>query len=119
MRASIYARKSNEQDVEDDQKSVTRQILGARGFITSKGWTLDEGNVYTDDAVSGALFETRPEFQRMLRDAQAGHIDTIVFYDLDRFGRHGHRTMVALNMLADVGVEVWDFSTGTRVDLDT
>ena len=120
MIAAIYARKSNEQnDVTTEQKSVTRQVDGARAFISSKGWTLDERHIYCDDGVSGALFANRAEFQRMMVDAEAGAFEAIVFYDLDRFGRHAHQTMVALNHLADLGVTVWDFSTGVRVDLDS
>jgi site-specific DNA recombinase len=120
MIAAIYARKSNDQnDVSDGQKSVTRQIDGARAFISAKGWTLAERHVYSDDGVSGALFANRAEFQRMMVDAEAGAFEAIVFYDLDRFGRHAHQTMVALNHLADLGVTVWDFSTGVRVDLDS
>jgi site-specific DNA recombinase len=120
MIAAIYARKSNEEgDVARDQKSVERQIEGARAFIALKGWTLHEEHVYEDDAVSGALFATRRHFQRMMSDAEAGAFDLIVFYDLDRFGRHGHNTMVALNHLADLGIAVWDFSTGTCLDLDS
>src|SRR5438445_1038840 len=109
MIAAIYARKSTAQDdVADDAKSVTRQIGGARAFITTKGWTLKEHHIYTDDGVSGALFANRAEFQRMMRDAAAGAFEAVVFYDLDRFGRHAHQTMVALNALADLGVGVWD-----------
>lgn len=120
LRAAIYARKSTEQNgVADEARSVTRQVEGARAFIERQGWTLDERHVYADDGVSGALFINRPEFQRMMRDAGAGAFQAVVFYDLDRFGRHAHNTMVALNELVDLGVEAWDFSTGVRVDLDT
>ncbi len=120
MIAAIYARKSTEQHgMADDQKSITRQIDGARRFIAEKGWTLDEGHIYCDDGVSGALFANRAEFQRMLKDAKADAFNAVVFFDLDRFGRHAHHTMVALNALADLGVDVWDFSTGVRVNLDT
>ena len=87
MTAAIYARKSTSQaDVAAEAKSVTRQVDGARAFITAKGWTLDEHHVYTDDGVSGALFANRAEFQRMMRDAAAGAFEAVVFYDLDRFG---------------------------------
>jgi len=47
----------------------------------------------------------------MMRDAEAGAFEAVVFYDLDRFGRHAHHGMVALNELADLGVTVWDYST--------
>jgi DNA invertase Pin-like site-specific DNA recombinase len=57
MIAAIYARKSpNPNDVAEKHKSVTRQIEGARAFIASKAWTLDESHIYSDDNVSGALF---------------------------------------------------------------
>lgn len=120
MIAAVYARKSNEQvGLSDEQKSVSRQIDGARAFIQRKGWTLSDAHIYTDDGVSGALFSGRADFQRMMRAAEAGAFEAIVLYDLDRFGRHAHKTMVALNALADLGVTVWDFSTGARVDLDS
>ncbi len=120
MNAAIYARKSTEQqDVADEQKSVVRQVAGARAFIAEKGWALDEAHVYTDDGVSGALFANRAEFQRMMRDAAAGAFQAVVFYDLDRFGRNARQTMLALNTLADLGVTIWDYSTGQAVDLDS
>ena len=50
----------------------------------------------------------------MMRDAAAGAFEAVVFYDLDRFGRHAHQTMVALNTLADLGVTIWDYRTGQR-----
>jgi DNA invertase Pin-like site-specific DNA recombinase len=49
MIAAIYARKSTEQDVADDAKSVTRQIENARAFATERGWTVDPSHVYADD----------------------------------------------------------------------
>ena len=50
----------------------------------------------------------------MMRDAAAGAFEAVVFYDLDRFGRNAQQTMVALNTLADLGVTIWDYSTGQR-----
>ncbi len=54
----------------------------AKAFIAARGWTLDPAHVYTDDGVSGALFANRAEFQRMMRDAEAGAFNAVVFYDL-------------------------------------
>lgn len=120
MIAAIYARKSTAQDdVAEDAKSVTRQVDGAKSFIAAKGWTLDDAHVYTDDGVSGALFANREQFQRLMRDAAAHAFEAVVFYDLDRFGRNARQTMLALNTLTDLGVTIWDYSTGQQVDLDT
>ena len=87
MIAAIYARKSTDQHVADEAKSVTRQVDGAKAFIALKGWTVADEHVYTDDGASGALFANRQEFQRMMRDAAASAFEAVVFYDLDRFER--------------------------------
>lgn len=41
---------------------------------------------YADDGYSGTNFD-RPDFQRMMADAQAGLIKTIIVKDMSRFGR--------------------------------
>ena len=122
MRAAIYARVSQKQEDTDESAvsdSPVRQVAGARAFITTKGWALSEGHIYTDDGVSGALFAKRAEFQRMMRDAEAGAFEHVVFFDLDRFGRNARRSMEALYKLGDLGVTIWDYSTGLAVDLDS
>jgi site-specific DNA recombinase len=118
--AAVYARKSTSQaDVAQEATSVHRQVEGAKAFITTKGWTLADAHVYTDDGVSGALFANRAEFQKMMRDAEAGAFQHLVLFDLDRFGRNARQTMLALNTLMDVGVTIWDYSNGQAVDLDS
>ena len=112
MDAAIYARKSTAQDVSDDAKSVTRQVDNARTFIVSKGWTVEDSHIYIDDGKSGMLFTTRPEFQRMMRDAAAGAFGVVVFFDLDRFGRDSQQSMAALGILAEVDVQVYDCLDG-------
>ncbi len=54
MIAGVYARKSTEQDVEGEAKSVARQVRRAREYAARKGWTFSDTHVYVDDAVSGA-----------------------------------------------------------------
>jgi DNA invertase Pin-like site-specific DNA recombinase len=57
MIAAIYARKSNQQDVADELKSVAQQAALARRFAESRGWTV--ARIFEDDAISGAI-EDRP-----------------------------------------------------------
>ena len=64
--AAIYARKSTDQNVADDAKSVTRQIDNARVFAESQGWVVDERYIFSDDGVSGAETRKLVEKQRML-----------------------------------------------------
>ena len=67
MRAAIYARKSTEQTgVADEARSVTRQIEHATLYANKKGWTVPDELIFVDDGISGAEFERRPEFQRLL-----------------------------------------------------
>jgi DNA invertase Pin-like site-specific DNA recombinase len=67
LRAAIYARKSTEQSsVGDDQKSVARQIEHARAFAVAKGWAVLDEHVYIDDGISGAEFDNRPGFMRLM-----------------------------------------------------
>ena len=67
MIAAIYARKSNEQTgVSEDQKSVTRQIEHAKAYAKKKGWRVANDHIYVDDGISGAEFEKRPGFIRLM-----------------------------------------------------
>ncbi len=67
MVAAIYARKSTDQSgMTDEQKSVSRQLEHARAYAASKGWTVATAHVYVDDGISGAEFEHRPGFLRLM-----------------------------------------------------
>lgn len=41
---------------------------------------------YIDDGISGTTFE-RPDFQRMIRDIEFGHVNLVITKDLSRLGR--------------------------------
>jgi DNA invertase Pin-like site-specific DNA recombinase len=67
MIAALYARRSTEQNVSEDAKSVTRQITLARAFAEAHGWIVAEEHVYSDDGISGAEFDDRrPGLARLL-----------------------------------------------------
>ena len=72
MIAAIYARKSTEQHVADDQRSVARQIAHAKEYALRKGWTVDDAHVYVDDGISGAEFANRPGFVRLMSSLNRG-----------------------------------------------
>ena len=66
MLAAIYARKSTDQTVVDQEKSVARQIEHASTYAARKGWNVDDAYIYTDDGISGAELTKRPGFLRLL-----------------------------------------------------
>jgi DNA invertase Pin-like site-specific DNA recombinase len=72
MIAAIYARKSTDQNVADEEKSVTRQVDRARTYPATKGWAVDDAHVYVDDGISGAEFEKRPGYVALMAAPPTG-----------------------------------------------
>jgi site-specific DNA recombinase len=87
-RCAIYTRKSSEEGLEQDFNSLDAQREACEAFILSQkheGWTaLPE--MYDDGGISGATME-RPALKRLLADIEAGRIDTVVVYKVDRLTR--------------------------------
>jgi site-specific DNA recombinase len=121
MIAAIYARKSTEQNVSDDAKSVTRQVELARTFAERQGWAVPDEHVYCDDGVSGAEFEDRPGLAKLVLASKSKPraFDVIVTMDQDRVGRDQIRTPMILNDLIERGVRVFYYASGQELKLDT
>lgn len=82
----VYCRLSrddNNGNLESMSIANQRQLL--IDYVKEKGWNLRD--CYVDDGFSGANFE-RPNFKRMICDAETGKIDCIVTKDLSRLGRN-------------------------------
>jgi DNA invertase Pin-like site-specific DNA recombinase len=58
---------------------------------------------FTDEGISGKTDE-RPAFKKMIDQAYAGRIDTIIVYRLDRFSRNATSAIRMLLNLDEVGV---------------
>src|SRR2546426_5797686 len=115
--AAIYARKSTEQNVSDDAKSVTRQIELAHAFAREKGWTVF--NVYKDDGVSGVVSTKLHDRGRMIAGAMEEKFDVLIVRDLDRLSRNDEELPGIIYSLRDAGVEVWSYADKSRVDTST
>lgn len=87
-RCAIYTRKSTDEGLEQDFNSLHAQREACEAFIKSQkheGWVcLDQA--YDDGGISGATMQ-RPALQRMLAEVQAGKIDVVVVYKVDRLTR--------------------------------
>ena len=85
VRCAVYTRKSTEEGLEQEFNSLDAQRESAEAFIrsqTHEGWTcLPER--YDDGGFTGGNME-RPALQRLLADIQAGKIDCVVTYKVDR-----------------------------------
>jgi site-specific DNA recombinase len=108
MIAAIYARKSTEQHVAEDQKSVARQIDGGRACALRKGWRVDESCIFVDDGISGAEFDKRPGFQRLMAALKpTPPFQVLIMSESSRLGREAWETGYALKQLLQAGVRVW------------
>jgi DNA invertase Pin-like site-specific DNA recombinase len=88
QRAAIYTRKSTEAGLEQDFNSLDAQREACEAYIksqTHEGWKLlPQG--YDDGGLSGGTLD-RPALQRLLTDIEAGQVDVIVVYKVDRLTR--------------------------------
>jgi site-specific DNA recombinase len=87
-RCAIYCRKSSEEGLDQTFNSLDAQREACLAYIGSQrheGWiALDQE--YSDGGYSGGSLD-RPALQRLLRDIEAGSIDSIVCYRIDRLTR--------------------------------
>lgn len=85
MRCAIYTRKSVEDDFRKEQTSLESQRINCEKYAQSRGWDVVP-TVYEDYGRTGANID-RPGFQQLMRDIQAGQIDCVLVYKLDRLTR--------------------------------
>jgi len=81
---ALYARLSKDDDLVGDSNSIIHQKEILAKYAKEHGFTNIE--FYVDDGFSGTNFN-RPDFQRMMSDAEEGKIATIIVKDMSRFGR--------------------------------
>lgn len=88
VRCAIYTRKSTEEGLDQDFNSLEAQREAAEAYVQSQrsqGWVLLPDR-YDDGGFSGANLD-RPALQRLLSDVEAGAVDCVVVYKVDRLSR--------------------------------
>ena len=87
-RCAIYTRKSTEEGLDQDFNTLDAQREAAESYVASlrhEGWiALPEK--YDDGGFTGANME-RPALKRLLADIEAGSVDTVIVYKVDRLSR--------------------------------
>jgi site-specific DNA recombinase len=89
IKAGAYIRVSTDEQAESGY-SLQLQQERITAQITAKGWHLHK--IYEDAGQSGGKLE-RPALQEMLSDIEAGNIQAVVIYKLDRLSRKQRDTM--------------------------
>src|SRR3954453_12811236 len=88
LRCAIYTRKSTEHGLEQEFNSLDAQRDACEAYIKSQGsqgWRALPQH-YDDPAYSGGNLD-RPALKKLLADIEAGRIDVIVVYKIDRLTR--------------------------------
>lgn len=89
QKAAIYCRLSKE-DVdkiskEQESESIVNQTMMLLDFVEQKGFELYD--IYKDDDYSG-LYDDRPGFERMMKDAEDGKFDVVIAKSQSRLTRN-------------------------------
>src|SRR3954466_7145495 len=88
FRCAIYTRKSTEDGLEQEFNSLDAQRDACDAYIksqASQGWRALPQH-YDDPAYSGGNLQ-RPALKKLLADIEAGRIDVVVVYKIDRLTR--------------------------------
>jgi site-specific DNA recombinase len=88
VRCAIYTRKSTEEGLNMEFNTLDAQREAAESFILSQrheGWVVLPEK-YDDGGFTGGNME-RPALKRLLADVEAGKIDAIIVYKVDRLSR--------------------------------
>ncbi len=91
LRCAIYTRKSTEEGLEQEFNSLHAQREACAAYITSQkheGWQMIKTH-YDDGGFSGGNVN-RPALKQLMEDIEAGKIDVIVVYKVDRLSRSLH-----------------------------
>jgi DNA invertase Pin-like site-specific DNA recombinase len=88
LRCAIYTRKSSEEGLDMEFNSLDAQRESCEAYIASQrseGWACMREN-YNDGGFSGGTLD-RPGLKMLLEDIEAGLVDVIVVYKIDRLSR--------------------------------
>ncbi len=88
VRCAVYTRKSTEEGLEQEFNSLDAQREAGELFVRSQageGWTLVPDR-YDDGGFTGGNME-RPALRRLMLDIEAGRVDCVAVYKVDRLSR--------------------------------
>lgn len=117
-RVCAYARVST--DNEDQLNSYNVQIDEYTSRIKENPKWKFVG-MYADEGISGTSIKKRPDFLRLIKDAQEGLIDLVLTKSLSRFSRNTVESLQVIQQFRELGVDIFFekenlYSSDTKVD---
>jgi len=107
MKVAIYAR------VSTADQCCEMQLRELREYAVRRGWEI--AHEYVDTGWSGAK-ASRPELDRLMRDAGRRIFDVVLVYKLDRFGRSVRHCLDGIERLRMHGVRF--LAVSQNIDTD-
>ncbi len=107
LRVVLYAR------VSTSDQSCESQLRELRDYVARRGWSV--AAEYIDTGWSGAK-ASRPELDRMMRDAAMRRFDAVLVWTLDRFGRSVKNCLDGIQGLAAPGIRFMAVSQSIDTD---
>lgn len=111
-RAALYARYS---DDKQSEASIEDQFRLCREHAGRERWQIVGS--YEDAAISGASTILRPGIQRLMRDAQHGHLNILLAEALDRISRDQADVATLYKHLKFAGVTIVTLAEGEITEL--
>lgn len=108
-RVAIYGRVSTEHEAQLSAFE-NQQAWYEREADRHSDWIIVDR--YYDEGITGTNAEKRPEFMRMLADAQKHKFDLVVTREVCRFARNTVDTLAITRQLKDLNIEVYFISDG-------
>jgi site-specific DNA recombinase len=87
-RCAVYTRKSTEEGLDQEFNSLDAQREAAEAYIASQkheGW-ICLPDAYDDGGFTGGNMD-RPALRRLMADVEAGRVDCVIVYKVDRLSR--------------------------------
>ena len=103
-RVAAYCRVSTDQD--EQLSSFEAQVSYYTSYINSRQ-EYELTNIYADEGISGTSTKKREQFNKMIEDCKAGHIDLIITKSISRFARNTLDCLQYVRLLKELGVEIY------------
>lgn len=113
-KVGLYLRISK--DTKGDAAGVERQRVDGERVIAQRGWSLFD--TYVDNDLTGSGRRARPEYQRMLRDIDAGIIEAVVARSMERVFKSRREQLTFMELGQEKRILV-AFSHAPDIDFQT
>jgi DNA invertase Pin-like site-specific DNA recombinase len=100
---ALYERLSSDDERDNESLSIENQKKSLEDYARKNGFR--NLRHFTDDGISGTQFD-RPGLNEMLREVEAGRVETVIIKDMSRAGRDYLRVGLFMETLREHGVRL-------------